>query len=64
MLRARHLPFAIGESERDQWMLCMNKALAEMTMDPRLKTNLQNALQQLAKHIINQELDQESGTVC
>jgi hemoglobin len=64
MLRARHLPFAIGESERDQWMLCMNKALAEMTMDPRLKTNLQNALQQLATHMINQELDQESGMVC
>ena len=42
-------------------MLCMNKALAEMTMDPRLKTNLQNALQQLATHMINQEPDQESG---
>jgi len=51
MLRARHLPFTIGESERDQWMLCMNKALDEITMDPRLKINLQNALQQLATHI-------------
>jgi hemoglobin len=56
-LRARHLPFAIGERERDQWMLCMNKALEEMTMDPRLKTNIQNALQQLATHMINQEPD-------
>jgi len=55
MLRARHLPFAIGESERDQWMLCMNKALDEMTMDPQLKTNIQNALQQLSTHMINQE---------
>jgi hemoglobin len=55
MLRARHLPFAIGESERDQWMLCMNKALAEITMDPQLKINLQNALQQLATHMINQD---------
>ncbi len=54
MLRTRHLPFVIGESERDQWMLCMNKALDEMTIDPRLKTNLQNALQQLATHMINQ----------
>jgi hemoglobin len=26
-LRARHLPFAIGEAERDQWMACMAKAL-------------------------------------
>jgi len=61
MLRARHLPFAIGEAERDQWMLCMNKALDEMTMDPRLKTNIQNALQQLATHMINQEPDHESA---
>lgn len=54
MLRARHLPFAIGESERDQWMLCMSKALAELAMDSQLKINLQNALQQLATHMINQ----------
>ena len=54
MLRARHLPFAIGESERDQWMLCMDKAIAETPMDARLATNLRNALQQLATHMINQ----------
>lgn len=55
MLRMRHFPFKIGESERDQWMLCMNKALAEIPMDPRLHTNIQTALQQLATHMINQE---------
>jgi hemoglobin len=64
MLRARHLRFPIGESERDQWMLCMNKALDEMTMDPRLKTNIQNALQQLATHMINQEPEQKSAAAC
>jgi len=58
MLRARHLMFAIGESERDQWMLCMNKALSEITVDSRLRTNLHSALQQLATHMINQETDQ------
>lgn len=26
-LRARHLPFPIGISERDQWMLCMTRSL-------------------------------------
>jgi hemoglobin len=57
MLRARHLKFAIGEPERDQWMLCMNKALSEMTMDPQLKTTIQNALEQLATHMINREPD-------
>jgi len=25
-LRARHLPFAIGEPERDAWLLCMQQA--------------------------------------
>ena len=55
MLRARHLPFAIGESERDQWMLCMNKAIDEVSMDPRLKTSLQTALQDLATHMINKD---------
>ena len=64
MLRARHLPFLIGEFERDQWMLCMNKALAELAMDSQLKINIQNALQQLATHMINQVPDQESGKVC
>ena len=53
MLRARHLPFLIGESERDQWMLCMNKALAELAMDSQLRINFQNALQNLATHMIN-----------
>ena len=55
MLRARHLTFAIGESERDQWMLCMNKAIDEVPMDSRLKTSLQTALQDLATHMINKE---------
>ena len=64
MLRARHLPFAIGESERDQWMLCMNKALVELAMDSQLKSTIQNALQQLATHMINQVPGQESGNVC
>lgn len=55
MLRMRHFPFKIGLSERDQWMLCMNKALDEVPMDPRLHKNIQTALQQLATHMINQE---------
>lgn len=57
MLRARHLPFAIGPSERDQWMLCMNRALDEISMDDRLRVNIRNALQQLATHMINQETE-------
>ena len=29
MLRARHLPFAIGKAERDQWLACMKRALED-----------------------------------
>jgi hemoglobin len=53
-LRARHLPFAIGESERDQWMLCMNQALDETPMDESLRAGLRQALTQTATHMINQ----------
>ncbi|WP_027159317.1 group II truncated hemoglobin [Methylobacter luteus] len=54
-LRQRHFPFAIGPSERDQWMLCMNKALNEMPMDADFRDNLSQVLQQLATHMINQD---------
>jgi hemoglobin len=54
MLRARHLPFVIGESERDQWMLCMNKALAELSLHAEMKHTIQQALEQLVTHMINQ----------
>jgi hemoglobin len=54
MLRRRHLPFAIAQSERDQWMLCMNKAMTEIEMDENLRKSLLQALDQLATHMINQ----------
>ncbi|WP_340123086.1 group II truncated hemoglobin [Methylobacter svalbardensis] len=54
-LRQRHIAFAIDEVARDQWMLCMNKALNEITMDANFRENLSQALQQLATHMINQD---------
>ena len=32
-LRRRHLPFKIGEEERDQWIYCMTKAMLNLKMD-------------------------------
>jgi len=29
-LRARHLPFAIGSAERDQWLVCMARAMHDV----------------------------------
>ena len=40
MLRARHLPFAIGIKERDQWMACMRQAMAEVGLEPTLAARL------------------------
>ena len=54
MLRRRHFPFTIDQSERDQWMICMNKAMAELPMDSSLRERLLEALEQLATHMINQ----------
>ena len=43
MLRARHLPFAIGIRERDQWMACMRQAMVEVGLDAELATQLGEA---------------------
>jgi hemoglobin len=53
-LRARHLPFPIGESERDQWLLCMRQALDEARMDPILRQQIGHSLAQLADFMRNQ----------
>ena len=35
-LRMRHMPFAIGTVERDQWLWCMKKALEESQLEPQV----------------------------
>ena len=52
-LRARHLPFPIGEAERDQWMLCMDRALDEVVDDEHLRAHLSRALAPVADHMRN-----------
>ncbi len=53
-LRGRHLPFAIGTAERDQWMLCMRLAMSEQIADRGLRARLEQALADLADHMRNQ----------
>ncbi|MGB7325476.1 MAG: group II truncated hemoglobin [Rubripirellula sp.] len=55
MLRARHLPFAIGKDERDQWLLCMNQAIDELVNDEQLVSQLKNAFFRTADHMRNKE---------
>jgi len=54
-LRMRHLPFAIHESARDQWMLCMKHALQEPVEDQSLRDDLLFALHEVADFMRNKE---------
>ncbi len=54
MLRRRHIPFPIGDSERDQWMHCMQLALDEVVEDAKLRTELYQAFVKVADHMRNQ----------
>ncbi len=53
MLRARHLPFAIGIRERDQWMRCMQQAMADVELDPELAERLSASFFQTAAWMVN-----------
>jgi hemoglobin len=53
MLRARHLPYAIGNAERDQWMACMTKALQECGVNAELAQGLRQAFQGTADWMRN-----------
>ncbi|HLP97301.1 MAG TPA: group II truncated hemoglobin [Sideroxyarcus sp.] len=54
-LRQRHMPFSIGDEERDQWMLCMNQALDEVVEDEALRNELKAAFVKVADFMRNRE---------
>lgn len=53
-LRARHLPFAIGIRERDQWMMCMRMALEAHLTDETLREKMIESLANTADFMRNQ----------
>jgi hemoglobin len=53
MLRARHLPFAIGQAERDQWIACMGQALEEMEVPEPFRLGLLGNLYKTADWMRN-----------
>jgi len=54
-LRARHLPFAIGSTERDQWLACMHRALVDTGVPDDLAAQLMPAFFQTADWMRNVE---------
>lgn len=55
MLRRRHLPFAIGESERDQWMSCMMAAMRDVEITEELQKELAQAFWKTADFMRNKD---------
>ncbi len=53
MLRRRHLPFPIDASMRDQWLLCMARALNALGVDATLRAQLDRGFRQVAEHMQN-----------
>lgn len=53
-LRARHMPFKIGIQERDQWLACIDQAMADVELDAGLREQLQKSFFQTADWMRNQ----------
>ncbi len=52
-LRARHLPYPIGERERDQWLQCMTQALQDQALPEPLQKALLESFQGTADWMRN-----------
>ena len=53
-LRARHLPFAVDETARDQWMYCMVRAMHDIGVEEPVMIKLAEALWGVADFMRNQ----------
>ena len=55
MLRARHLPFAIGIAERDAWLACMKQAMQDCNIEAGMQMGLMDSLFKTADWMRNKE---------
>ena len=53
-LRARHLPFAIGDAERDQWLACMHASMDQCGVPSDLRLQLDQSFSATADWMRNQ----------
>ncbi len=53
-LRARHMPFAIGTRERDQWVACMQQAMEQADIEAGLRERLLQSFSSTADFMRNQ----------
>jgi hemoglobin len=53
-LRQRHMPFAIGDRERDQWLWCMQHAIDAGNFHPAVVEHLKTRFTEVADFMRNQ----------
>lgn len=54
-LRGRHMPFPIGETERDQWLACMRRAMDDRNITGDLRAFLEQRFAHVADFMRNRE---------
>ena len=52
-LRARHMPFSIGQAERDAWMGHMRKSLRQAEAPPEVKEPMLDYFEHVASFMVN-----------
>jgi hemoglobin len=53
-MRARHLPHAISEEAKNEWLRCMKLAVETLDLTDDLKIALYNCFPAVAQHMVNQ----------
>jgi len=63
-LRRKHMHFSIGDKERDQWMLCAQRAADKLDVNADVRTELIAELSAMADHLRNKDINFQSGQPC
>ncbi|MDD2880664.1 MAG: group II truncated hemoglobin [Rhodoferax sp.] len=58
-LRMRHAPYAVSQTMRDEWMLCMTQAITEQVPDAAFQSWLIGTFTQMADHMVNTDSSQD-----
>lgn len=52
-MRMRHLPHAIDDAAKKEWLRCMKQAIGESSLSEDLQDALYNCFPQVAQHMVN-----------
>lgn len=52
-MRARHMPHKITNEAKEQWLLCMKKAIDKLDIEDGFKDTLYNCFPAVAQHMVN-----------